>query len=481
MDLSTLNTVLDQAPDITNRMNHYVDRLQNDMHPRFEQLVHDYNSALLESLRTQMNAAYTNRSEDYEPIGEIIDQLSEAAESLQAAGATMAQLEAALNRVNSRYDEAAPYYDQSLELEEFRKQIIDMRQAAEDENPTPEMHNYFLKFDVELKRDGAIIEFLRDTARLYIDRLKAVRTKISLLKNAAGNTAPPSNVGPIVTLLEQVQAISNRASVVIPAMESAKTKLFNIGNLLLSRNGDFPNSELSSVKTSLNNLIAAAPGESVSHDDLIRQLNDARTGFRPESGNPALSTARTLAGARRQEAVSYHEKAHLLKVSFGKLDVIMRRLDSLDATSAEKDFYTNFRGAVDAFNLLTTYTELSYGKFALTSQQWWDIINLFMNDQRNKVQLRNDNLPFALLPVRLETRFMTTKYVKDNVAYSSFSAVYRTQSDVLRIKNVSRENALQGTSDPMLGFKLTGVAPAQKIADKQELWVRIYPDNIAIH
>lgn len=66
-----------------------------------------------------------------------------------------------------------------------------------------------------------------------------------------------------------------------------------------------------------------------------------------------------------------------------------------------------------------------------------------VNDPRYLVNNFNDNTPFLLLPVRVETRYMKIKYVR---------------------------RVIPGDT-----------APGFSIPDKDELWVRIFPDDIAIH
>ena len=66
-----------------------------------------------------------------------------------------------------------------------------------------------------------------------------------------------------------------------------------------------------------------------------------------------------------------------------------------------------------------------------------------INDPRYLVNNLNDNTPFLLLPIRVESRYMTVKHVQ----------------------------------------RLTTQAPtvSQSIEDKKELWLRFFPDDIAIH
>lgn len=66
-----------------------------------------------------------------------------------------------------------------------------------------------------------------------------------------------------------------------------------------------------------------------------------------------------------------------------------------------------------------------------------------LNDPRYLVNTFNDNTPFLLLPVRVETRYMTIKHAR---------------------------RVIEG--DTLPGFS---------IPDEDELWVRIFPDDIAIH
>ncbi len=75
------------------------------------------------------------------------------------------------------------------------------------------------------------------------------------------------------------------------------------------------------------------------------------------------------------------------------------------------------------------------------NQNLQEISNL--NDPRYLVNTFNDNTPFLLLPVRVETRYMDIKHVRRVIPADT--------------------------------------APGFSIPDKKELWVRIFPDDIAIH
>ncbi len=85
-------------------------------------------------------------------------------------------------------------------------------------------------------------------------------------------------------------------------------------------------------------------------------------------------------------------------------------------------------------------------------------------DPRIAVSLLSDDLPFALLPVRVETRFMIIKHVT------------RVQP--------GGENPNLKVAEIETEFKLPEVMQLvpknQRVEDIYELWVRIYPDDIAI-
>ncbi len=96
-----------------------------------------------------------------------------------------------------------------------------------------------------------------------------------------------------------------------------------------------------------------------------------------------------------------------------------------------------------------------------------------MSDPRTLVEAINDDTPFLLFPVRLETRFMTLKHV-------------RKVNDLSEVQIEETENG--GTiNSEVSSLKALTVVPkivpdsTEVIEDKHELWVRIIPDDIAVH
>lgn len=95
------------------------------------------------------------------------------------------------------------------------------------------------------------------------------------------------------------------------------------------------------------------------------------------------------------------------------------------------------------------------------------LINFYSKaDPRQVVEMLSDDIPFLLLPVRLETRFMIVKHV-------ARTAPVPDPGDAPVLMEVSTE------------YKMPQVQPLQqeprRVADKYELWIRIYPDDISLH
>ncbi len=87
-------------------------------------------------------------------------------------------------------------------------------------------------------------------------------------------------------------------------------------------------------------------------------------------------------------------------------------------------------------------------------------------DPRLAVELLSDDLPFLLLPVRLETRFMVIKHVKR-------IEVDGEQGNAVQYAEVNTKHAIPEVQRLRKNM-------SERIEDLYELWVRIYPDDIAV-
>lgn len=96
-----------------------------------------------------------------------------------------------------------------------------------------------------------------------------------------------------------------------------------------------------------------------------------------------------------------------------------------------------------------------------------------ISDPRTLVKALDDNTPFLLFPVRLETRFMTLKHVR-KVADISEVPLEKEDQAVSKTKVSSSLKEL-----PVVPRITPG--DSKVIEDVHELWVRIIPDDIAVH
>ena len=99
---------------------------------------------------------------------------------------------------------------------------------------------------------------------------------------------------------------------------------------------------------------------------------------------------------------------------------------------------------------------------------------LFELDPRALVGLLDDKVPVFLMPLRVETRFMTVKHITrlapDRAAYVPSPGIQIVGGEPMRILPDARVEDI---------FNFHRVLPV--IEDAKELWVRVYPDDIAIH
>lgn len=286
----------------------------------------------------------------------------------------------------------------------------------------------------------------------------------------------------IINLLDQSNVLVIRNTQTYQELQNIHDQLLALGNGLVQRTINVDdNPELLNAQSQLDGLISSTPALGESNDTLLADLANASNGLSVSSADPELADAVQLAFARNSQAKEIHEQAHLLLQAVPELDTFGPKLEAMQPSSAELAFLSLFRLQTDKLLLLSNYLDINVSRFVNVSWKLHDLLALFLNTPQDKVQLFNDNLPFALLPVRVETRFMTIKHVQDNLAYGSVNAVFRSDQDIYDAKSVRQAEILKAVSEPYTGHDLQEAPPQFCVADGHELWVRIYPDDISIH
>lgn len=489
MDVTSLISLLNQAYDINSKFDFYRSKLQDNTHPLFNNLTQGYlagtisfeNNGTLADIRSRLDECFEQMDSDLPFISGIVKKIASVPATLVADG-TDPNLQTALADANNLYSAVNSLISAANDLLAVYQQINEDRQGFHVENEGTTAFNFVVLFDVELTRDLAVIEIIKDTFVSFGYKVKDVISVISQLILSAEKPPTHDDIGTLISALDQTITIYNRATDITAILRNANSQLKDLGKGLLNREIDIQdNTVLNELKPSLQGLMDTAEGEGPTHDSILAQLKSAVTGFWTNPENSLLSSATALAQTRRDQAKAVHEDTHLMKVAYEELDGIYNQLDQLDASSDEAAFFSEFRQTIDLFALVSTYIEGTCGTFALLSGSAWDLLDSILTHPRYKVSQFSDTVPFALLPVRLETRFMTIKHVRDNIQYSRYTDVIRSDSDMVQIRATKETNKLMFTSDPISGGSLQ-VAPFQEIIpDDHELWVRIYPDNIAIH
>ena len=99
---------------------------------------------------------------------------------------------------------------------------------------------------------------------------------------------------------------------------------------------------------------------------------------------------------------------------------------------------------------------------------------MFELDPRSLVSWLDDTIPIFMMPLRVETRFMTVKHIArvgaDRAPYIPAPRVEIVQGEVVVTPQPVSVHQMFATYNEM-----------PVIEDSRELWVRIYPDDIAIH
>ena len=101
--------------------------------------------------------------------------------------------------------------------------------------------------------------------------------------------------------------------------------------------------------------------------------------------------------------------------------------------------------------------------------------SVFSINPRDRLHFLNDDIPIFLMPVRIETRFVTVKHI-------ARVKPERIQSNTANPLMTVVDGALVAESRP---FTVASIfedrSEVPVIEDAEELWVRIFPDDIAIH
>jgi hypothetical protein len=99
---------------------------------------------------------------------------------------------------------------------------------------------------------------------------------------------------------------------------------------------------------------------------------------------------------------------------------------------------------------------------------------IFSADPRDQVAMLDDSYPIFLTPVRVETRFVTVKHI----ARINKNQIPSTSQPTYTI--VNGQPVAQPTNYAVNRI-INGVSEVPVIDDVQELWIRIFPDDIAVH
>jgi hypothetical protein len=189
------------------------------------------------------------------------------------------------------------------------------------------------------------------------------------------------------------------------------------------------------------------------------------------------------------------------------IDVIKRTIDSIKAEieaqkrkkaelvaekTAVQAAFAESDALLDALNAQKTSKKAEItaikAELNIAQQQLQAALVLYkpISDPRILVEALNDNTPFLLLPVRVETRFMTIKHVQRVNSIADIPTESRipippqeqvkSKYDFGTVNFIEDETILNPLAIPRIK-----VDNSRALLDKHELWVRIIPDDIALH
>ncbi len=99
---------------------------------------------------------------------------------------------------------------------------------------------------------------------------------------------------------------------------------------------------------------------------------------------------------------------------------------------------------------------------------------IFSSDPRDQIEMLDDEYPIFLAPIRVETRFVTIKHIA-RVDPEKLPSTFNSDSN-----GFFANREITFTEIPV-GTVINGVEELPVIDDTEELWIRIFPDDIAIH
>lgn len=254
--------------------------------------------------------------------------------------------------------------------------------------------------------------------------------------------------------------------------------LLDVGDDLVDRALSPGDERLGETAGTLDALIADAPALGAAHDLRLRELKQAASELEVEANDPAADGVLALVTGRSTTALNLREGLLLLKQKLPVHDTLASRMEPPSLSPQELGLVSEHRLNRDKLGLLTENLLLSVIKLV-------DCLSALVpalqrtTDPTVLVETFGDHLPFALLPVRVETRFMTIKHVRNNKLFVMVDEAFRSDTDVTATAEIDRAEDLQYESSPPVTGDLAPPATGM-IADKHELWVRIYPDDIAI-